>query len=97
MEESTFAQTPVALTRLRACKTCKLIKTYDQVRRRRRPLRVLARCQSINRRPNRRPHRSLVQFYADFCENCPQKRPETVTAGNRADFVQTETTSDYEG
>lgn len=66
MEESTFAQTPATLTRLRACKTCKLIKTYDQ-------------------------------FYAEFCENCPQKRPETVTAGSRADFVQTETTSDYEG
>jgi hypothetical protein len=31
-EEPKYAQRPDSLRRLRACKTCKLIKTYDQVR-----------------------------------------------------------------
>ena len=60
------AARPDSLKKLRACKTCKLVKTYDQ-------------------------------FYTGYCENCPHKRPEVDNAGMRDEFVQRETTPDFEG
>ena len=64
--ETRHAQRPDSLKLLRACKTCKLIKT-------------------------------AAQFYASYCENCPFNRPDQDNAGMKEDFVQSFTTTDFEG
>ena len=61
-----FAQRPDNLKKLRACKTCKLIKTEQQ-------------------------------FKETHCENCAFTHPDSSNAGARDDYVQSCTTSDYEG
>ena len=66
-EDEKYAQRPDSLKKLRACKTCKLIKTRDQ-------------------------------FYSSFCDNCLHSRPqETPNQNMREDFVEQETTADFEG
>ena len=60
------AARPDSLRKLRACKGCRLIKTYEQ-------------------------------FQAQFCENCVDSRPESSAPGMRDDWVQSQTTPDFEG
>jgi hypothetical protein len=64
--ERAYASRPDSVKRLRACTSCKLIKTYDQ-------------------------------FLSECCENCPHTRPESDVHGMRKDWVENNTTSDFEG
>ena len=66
IENKYHAERPNAIRKLRACKNCRLIKTYDQ-------------------------------FYENYCDNCAHTRPESDVPGMKQDFVENETTNDFEG
>lgn len=61
-----FADRPDSLRQIRACKSCKLLKT-------------------------------AAQFHASFCDNCTHEHPETNSAASRSEYVESRTTSDYDG
>jgi hypothetical protein len=61
-----YAQRPDALKNLRACKTCRLIKTASQ-------------------------------FHANYCDNCEHTWPDSHNAASRSDYVESNTTNDFEG
>jgi hypothetical protein len=60
------AQRPDSIKYLRACKTCKLVKTSSQ-------------------------------FHAVYCENCEHTWPDVHTSAARTDYVESHTTTDFEG
>jgi hypothetical protein len=92
-----FAQRPDKLRGLRACLVCKLVKTREQVR-------TLAPTRwhppsppSPSPSPFPPPPIPLVQFMATPCENCPDSHPLDRKPGSLADYVESNTTHDFEG